>query len=244
MAEELQHIGAGDDSPYALLRMEPNDVRDLLREALGGESLAFKDLDRIKFPSGGGTTFEVPTLDGEVAVKELRGVIIHRATRRAYWPFPLEERPDDDDGRPHCASIDGWEGVGKPGGDCNACPFNEFGSDVKGGPGKACKETRQIFMLTENDLLPIVITIPPGSLANVKDYFMRLLRAQLRPSDVVTTITLTKEKNAANIAFARATLKVADRLTPEAAQRVKDYAKAMETAMEQQATVKQEEVDG
>lgn len=244
MAEEIARIEAGEDSSYALLRMEPDEVRDLLREALGGESLAFKDLDRIKFPSGGGTTFEVPTLDGEIAAKELRGVIIHRATRRAYWPFPLEERPDDDDGRPHCASVDGWEGVGSPGGDCTACPFNEFGTDVKGGPGKACKETRQLFMLTENDLLPLVITIPPGSLANVKDYFMRLLRAQLKPSDVVTTITLTKEKNAAGIGFARATLKAGERVSPEARERIKAYTEAMSPAMEQAATVKQEEVDG
>lgn len=243
MANELVPIDAGEDSPYALLRMEPDDVTELLRDALGGEALAFKDLDRIKFPSGGGTTFEVPTLDGEVAAKELKGVIIGRQTRRAYWPFPLEERPDDDDGRPHCASVDGWTGVGDPGGDCASCPFNEFGSDIKGGPGKACKETRQIFLLTENDLLPLAITIPPGSLANVKDYFMRLLRAQVKPSDVVTTITLEKAENAAKIKFARANLKAGERLTPAARERVKAYSEAMASAMEQAATVKQEEVD-
>jgi hypothetical protein len=243
MADELALIEPGDDSPYAVLRQDPNDLRELLADALGGETLAFKDLDRIKVPSGGGTTWEIPTLNGEVATKEIRGVIIHRATRRSYWPTPLEDRGDDDDGRPDCASVDGRVGIGNPGGDCASCPMNEWNSDIKGGPGKACKETRQLFVLTENDLLPLAITIPPGSLAGAKDYFMRLLRAQLSPTDVVTVISLSKQQNAAKINFARVEFTAAERLSPEARNRVKEYATAMRPAMELAAMVKQDEVE-
>lgn len=244
MAEELALIQPGDDSPYALLRMDPQEATDLLKDALGGEALAFKDLDRIKVPSGGGTTWEVPTLEGDTAMKELRGVVIQRATRRAYWPYPMEDRPDDDDGRPSCASIDGEIGVGDPGGDCNLCPFNEFNSDIKGGPGKACKETRQLFLLTENDLLPIAVTIPPGSLANAKAYFLRLLRSQLKPEDVVTRLMLEKAESQGKIKFGRVTFAMETRLSPEAKQRIREYALIMAPAMEQVAMVKREEVDG
>lgn len=244
MGNELVPIQSGEESPYALLRMDIKDVRDLLQEALGGDTLGFKDLDRIKFPSGGGTTFEIPTLNGEVATREIVGVIIHKVTRRSYWPIPLDERSDDDDGRPDCASVDGLLGVGNPGGSCLDCPMNDFGSDVRGGPGKACKETRQLFILTPNDLLPICVTVPPGSLATVKDYFMRLLRAQKKPSQVVTRITLEKAQNAAKINFAKAQFAVAGELDEDAAARVQDYAEQMRSAMEMAATVKQNEVDG
>lgn len=242
MATDLVPISPGDESPYALLRMDPTEARDLIKEALGGETLAFKDLDRIKVPSGGGTSWEIPTLEGDQAQKELTGVIIHRATRRAYWPYPLEDRPEDDDGRPTCASVDGEIGTGDPGGECAACPYNDFGTDIKGGPGKACKETRQLFILTETDLLPLVVTVPPGSLANAKAYFLRLLRNQKSPYEVVTKLTLKREKNKGGINFARVEFASVGFLDADAKQRVKDYGAMMTPAMEQAAMVKQEEV--
>jgi hypothetical protein len=227
-----------------MLRLEGGDLRDLLADALGGDTLAFRDLDRVKFPGSGGTTWEVPSLDGEIATKELEGVIVQRNTNRTYWSTILEDRADDDDGRPDCASVDGFTGVGSPGGDCAVCPLNEFGSDLKGGPGKACKETRQLFLLTKDDLFPLVITVPPGSLAVVKDYFMRLVRRQVLPHTVVTKLTLTKEKNSANIAFAKLVLTKGETLSPEAAARVKAYAEMLAPAMESAARVKQDEVEG
>lgn len=239
MAEDLVPIG--DDSPFALLRMEPNEAHELLRDALGGESLGFKDLDRIKVPSGGGQSWEIPSLDGVTAATRIDGVIIHRATRRAYWPWTLEDRPDDDDGRPVCQSNDGIVGVGDPGGPCVECPFNEFGSDIKGGPGKACKETRQLFVLTKDDLLPLVVTIPPASLANVKAYFLRLLRAQINPMDVVTGIGLEKAKNGRGTAFSKVTLTRSGTLAPEARTTLREYATAMAPAFEQAAFVERDE---
>jgi hypothetical protein len=235
-------VPVGDDSPFALLRMDDGDARDLLADALGGDSLAFKDLDRIKVPSGGGTNWEVPTLAGDVAMKEIEGVIIERASRRAYWPYTVEDRPDDADGKPDCQSYDGKIGVGDPGGDCSLCPFNEFGSDIKGGPGKACKETRQLFILTKDDLLPLVLTIPPASLANVKAYFLRLLRAQRTVDSVVTKVSLEKVKNSRNTAFSKVTLTAGEFLTDDARARVKAYSAILAPMMERVA-VEQQEMD-
>lgn len=240
MADEL--VPYGEDSPFALLRLQGTEANDLIRDALGGESLSIGDLDRIKVPSGGGTTWEVPTLEGEVSTKVIEGVIIHNARRRAYWPYPMEERPDDDDGKPACQSNDGDFGIGDPGGDCISCPFNEFGSDIKGGPGKACKETRQLFVLTKDDLLPLVVTIPPASLANVKAYMLRLLRAQIDLKDVVTHISLEKAESGNKIKFAKVALKAGARLEPAAKARVREYAALMAPAMDLAARVEQDEI--
>lgn len=239
MGTEL--VPVGDDSPFALLRMDAGDAQELLADALGGDALSFKDLDRVKVPSGGGTMWTVPTLHGEEGKKFVEGVIIERATRRAYWPYALEDKPDDADGKPECQSFDGVMGIGDPGGDCSACPFNEFDTDVKGGPGKACKETRQLFVLTKDDLLPLVLTVPPGSLANVKAYLLRLLRAQLTVDSVVTKIGLEKVTGG-KTPFSRVTFEAAEKLTPEARQRTKAYSAILAPMMERAAAIQQSEV--
>lgn len=238
----MEMVPAGDDSPFAVLRMSQTDAQELLQDALGGEALGFGDLDRIKVPSGGGAAWEVPSLEGDVSMRSIEGVIVHKAPRRAYWPYSVEDKPDDADGTPDCQSNDGIMGVGDPGGECASCPFNEWGSDIKGGPGKACKETRQLFVLTKNDLLPIVLTVPPTSLANVKAYFLRLLRAQVSPSEVVTSIGLEKADNG-KFKFSKVTLTAGERLSPDARERLRAYAEILMPAMEAQS-LKRNEVDG
>lgn len=235
-------VPIGDDSPFAFLRMQHAEGMDLLRDALGGESLGIGDLDHIKVPSGGGTSWEIPSLDGEVAVKFIEGVIVHKTTRRAYWPYTMEDRPDDADGRPDCQSNDGVLGIGDPGGECAACPFNEWGTDIKGGAGKACKETRQLFVLTKDDLLPLVITIPPTSLANVKAYLLRLLRKQVSPADVVTRIGLERI-DSGRVKFSKVTLATAQGLSPDARARVRAYSAAMMPAMEA-TPIDRDDIDG
>lgn len=240
MSTEL--VPVGEESPFAVLRMAPDEAQELLQDALGGDTLSFSDLDRIKVPSGGGQSWEIPSLTGDVSARVLEGVIVHKEDRRAYWPYTVEDRPDDSDGRPDCQSTDLIMGIGSPGGECSSCPFNEFNSDIKGGPGKACKETRQLFVLTKNDLLPIVLTVPPTSLRNVREYFVRLLRAQVSPLSVVTSIGLEKADNG-KFKFSKVTLTAGERLTPDATGRLRAYAEAMMPAMKAQILVRNE-VDG
>lgn len=244
MGEEL--VPVGENSPYAVLQMEPDETAEIIKEALGGSQLSAGDLDRVKVPSGGGTTWDVPTVDGEVSTKTLEGVIVHVASRRAFWPYTMEDRPDDADGRPECQSFDGETGDGDPGGECAMCPLNEFGSDIKGGPGKACKETRQIFLLTEGDIIPIAITIPPASLANVKTYRLRLARQRLRPSDVVTKLTIAKEKNSRGTAYGRVELSRGSTLEPAARDAMRQYVSLIQPAMAAAAAkdIDRDSVDG
>src|SRR5262249_49026956 len=48
----------------AILEQDPRELRELLSQTLGGGALELQDLDRIKMPTGGALTFEVPTPAG------------------------------------------------------------------------------------------------------------------------------------------------------------------------------------
>jgi hypothetical protein len=62
--------------------------------------------------------------------------------------------------------------MGKPGGDCHKCPLAQFGSavDQKGQPGKgqACKSMRMLLFLRQDDMIPMIVNLPPTSLQNAK----------------------------------------------------------------------------
>lgn len=248
-SQELAVIQAGDDSPFAVLQMETSELQELIQENIGSDSLSVRDLDRVKVPSGGGTVWEVPSLEGTDATKTIEGVIIHRTTSRGYWPNKYDGSNDP----PACASDDGvlgipndeheeYQGMDLPGGPCVECPFNEFGSDAEG-IGKACKETRQLFMLTPDSLIPFVITVPPGSLANVKAYTMRLMRSRLRLTDVVTVVSLDKTKSKGGIDYSQVQLRAGARLDPEAASKLRTFASALEPAFRAAARIDRSEVD-
>lgn len=237
-------IVPGPASPYALLRMDGNKAVSIIKDALGGDTLSIRDLDRIKVPSGGGTVWEVPSLDGDRAEKELNGVIIHKAPRRVYWDKPYGAEDDDGDGKPACQSQDGEYGVGTPGGACSACPLNEW-ETAENGKGKACRETRQLFILTEGELLPISVTVPPASLGAFREYTLRLLKSQLSTSDVVTKLTLSKEtaKDNDKIKFSKILFARSANLDPDAIARIKAYEQALMPAITAASRVERDEVE-
>ncbi len=229
-----------DDSKYPVLSTPQEELMEIVSDALApGEKLGIGDLTRIKVPAGGGTQWLIPSLStGEdEAVKELRGVIISRATRRGLWVKEFEggnERPD-------CASIGGLVGsindesdatLTIPDGQaCASCPYNEFETATKGS-GKACKETRQLFMFVEGELLPIMLNIPPGSLKNAKQYFVGLLKAGLKSGGVETVMKLIKVPSAGGIDYAQVVFTVGNILSPEAARKMKEYGDAISPAID------------
>ncbi len=179
--------------------LDPSNERvKTLRENLAGEELALADLNRIRVPAGGGLKWQIENASGVEVLDALEGVILHIAKRRAYWsnPNPTNTPPD-------CASTDLLIGIGTPGGACKACPFYQFGSG-KNGHGKACKETRIIFVLRRGQVLPDVLAVPPASLRALKTY---LLRLSLPKYHVITQFTLEGAKNGDGIAYARIAFK-------------------------------------
>ena len=107
--------------------------------------------------------------------------------------------------------------------DCASCPYNQFGSGK--GNSKACKNTHRVYLLRENEPLPILLTLPPTSLRAFKDYLAkRLIMKGKRSTDVLTTIKLKREKNADGAVYSACVFSKAGDLTPDQIAAVKPVA--------------------
>ena len=130
-----------------------------LADDMDGLQLSFQ---RAKIPGGGVLQFELPGEDPENPdyVQTLEGVILFNHSANSYWPARSEY---DDNTPPQCQSVDGKVGYGDPGGICEACDYNKFGSDPNGG-GKACKNMRVLYLLRSGEMMPIQLSLPPTSI--------------------------------------------------------------------------------
>jgi hypothetical protein len=184
------------------------NLAEAMRNELGGMDITF---DRVTIPSAGGTTFELPgALPGETdAVKEFTGVILYHHPLLSFY----RERFTGGNNAPDCGSYDGVSGVGNPSGDCASCSLNQFGSGENG--GKACKNKRRIYILREGEVIPLLLTLPTGSMKEFAVYIKRLLTKGKKSQSVVTRFSLKKVSNAGGIAYSQAQFAVARMLTAE-----------------------------
>lgn len=188
---------------YKVLAVNMTMFKQALEANAGAGGVNPHQLDRVKVPGSGGTTWEVPTLDGVQKLEEIEGIIVHWKEARAYF----KEEFSGQGVPPDCASADGITGAGTPGGECLKCPLAQFGT-ARGkkagemGKGQACKQMRLLFILRPADLLPMVISVPPTSLDATKKYFMRLLSNMLPLYTVVSGLALKKERNANGVEYA------------------------------------------
>lgn len=166
-----------------------NDMMEAFAEEMDG--LGTIPYDRVKIPSGGGLSFEVPgeTEDEPEVTQELVGVIIYHHPVNAYWRDKFSGANE----APDCASSDGKTGVDRETGECKnckTCPLNQFAED---GSGKPCKNTHRIYLLREGKPIPIILTVPPTSLKYVRDYIGKgLLLKGLRSHQALTRISLKR----------------------------------------------------
>lgn len=187
------------------------DIAEAIAEEMDG--LGQIPYDRVKIPSGGGLAFEVPTDDPDKpeSATELKGIILYHHPVNAYW----RDKFDGSNDSPDCSSMDGKAGVNKDTGEissCDGCPYNQFKTD---GSGKACKNMHRVYMLRAGNPIPMILTLPPTSIKSMRDYIAKsILLKGMRSYDVVTAVTLKKEKNAAGIAYSRAIFSV-DGKVPE-----------------------------
>ena len=130
-----------------------------LADDMDGLQLSFQ---RAKIPGGGVLQFEMPGDDPENPdyAPILEGVILFNHSANSYWPAGSEY---DDNTPPQCQSVDGKVGYGDPGGLCEFCANNRFGSDPNGS-GKACKNMRMLYLLRNGEMLPIQLSLPPTSI--------------------------------------------------------------------------------
>lgn len=187
------------------------NLAQMLAEEMDGLSLSF---DRIKIPAGGGLAYEVPSdnPDSPDMVKEFKAVILYHHPSHALY----RDKYTGANTPPDCASIDGHTGIEYESGivkECRDCPNNKFGSGENG--GKLCKQKRRLYILRAGEALPIIFSLPTGSLSDFSKYITRLLSRGQKSSGVVTKFTLKKEQNAGGITYSQAVLSVDRNLTAE-----------------------------
>lgn len=210
---------------YAMFKGDIAMLTEAMTENLASQKLTLFDLDKIKVPTGGGTVFKVPTAAGNKNIEKLVGIIIAVEPGRSYW----EKEFDGSNTPPDCTSIDGLRGVGKPGGLCEACAMNEYGSAVKSPKAKACKETKSVLFVPENGLMPMVLQVPPTSLKACKQYLMRLVSGDeecpvpMPFYGVLTEFTLRETKNGGGIEYSEILFRRVGALSAEQAKAVKTY---------------------
>jgi hypothetical protein len=148
-----------------------------LSEDMEGLDISFP---RVKIPGGGVLQFELPSDDPERPsyAGELEGVILYNHSSNAYWPEGSEY---SDDMPPMCQSLDGKTGHGDPGGLCESCGFNFFGSAANG-KGKACKNMRMLYLLRSGDFLPLQISLPPTSIGPFRTFMNMVFMLRNRPT--------------------------------------------------------------
>lgn len=234
-------------SEYAALAMPPEDLKAIVEENLAGQQIGEFDLDRIKMPAGGGKTWEVPTLEGEIATPELQGVIVYWKESRAFWKEAFSGGSD----APDCSADDAQFATGEPGVAvptdesgryiCAQCPNAQFGTAIneKGeqGPGQACKLTRQLFLLTPQSLIPLVVSLPPTSVKAAKTYMLRLASGGIRYNQVITKISLKVEQSQGGIKYSQAQFEMGGRLEGDEADRIREFADRLRPSFERVAVV-------
>jgi hypothetical protein len=185
------------------------EVAEIMEANLGGTQISVGDFDRVKVPSGGGTIWEVPTLEGPRPERFITGVIVYWRDNRAMWKKAVEEggsgQAPDCTGRLIPLEVGSaskvwtgkgvrWEGDDSGPHDCSACPYNDFGSADKG-EGKKCKETRMLAILTPEGFMPLLLNIPPTSLKLIRQFCLRLAGRGIPLHGVQVKIGLNKTKN-------------------------------------------------
>jgi hypothetical protein len=149
-------------------------------------------------------------MSGDEIEKELTGIILDYTTPRAYWntPDPVEGTP------PVCVSRDSViSNEGKP---CAQCPHNDFGSKNGGETNaKACKESVNIFLLRQNNIIPLIVRVPVTSKTSFLKYATRLVSSLTPICGVVTRITLEKATNKTGQPFAMYNFEAVKTLSPE-----------------------------
>lgn len=196
-----------DCSKFQITSVDVSTTAEDISEELDG--LGSIPFDRVKWPTGGSTTFEVPNEEDEEefeTVEKITGVIAYHHPMNSRWAneFNGENEP------PVCAAMDGKKGLNIETGeviDCATCPYNQFDSNGKTS-GKACKNIHRMYIIRDGNPVPLVVSLPPTSLSSLRNYIgKKLLIRGKKTTSVVTEITLKKEVSKNNMKYSKAVFK-------------------------------------
>jgi len=217
-------IQPAEEGNYLPLAYEPDVFASIINNNLGGDELTQKDFDKAVNPSGKSVHWQIPGLtDEDELAQELTGVIIFHKMTRSYW----KGEPTGDGAPPDCSSDDGKNGVGAegsgmPGGPCEECPLSKFGSGKNN--SQACRKVKQVYLLREGEMLPILINLSPINSDVAKGYFIKLMaKAQRDYFTVVTKMKLVADKSKSGFDYAKVEMSMVDMLEPASAKKMEAF---------------------
>lgn len=220
--------------PYEVMSLPAEEAREIAK-VLKDNGIRGMDLPRITFPSGKPPyMWNVPTPEGPRLESKVRGIILQAHNNRAFW--------DGDYGEarvPKCTSEDAVNGSGfhngveGASGPCSECRFSKHGSAEKG-DGQACKQRNRLFLMRPEGVLPVILSVPSGSLRKVRDYIVTLLGARItRPFLVETEFSLVEQKNTQQIDYAQIQMAMVRKLEKEEVEMVTAFAREWQGLFEE-----------
>ncbi len=257
-AEDTTAMTVAPDSDILALSSDSN-MQQVITENFGTTGLTLADLDKIKIPPQGITSWSIPSIleDDEVTTKELVGVIIGWADKKSWWAKSYGESGGSE--QPDCKSNNLTHGIGNPaaffnpkeeamlesgqagqpvrdtgGWLCNSCPHNLFGSAAQGA-GKACQDKRFLVVLLQDSVIPILIRVPATSIMPTKQYFKRLAGGRKSYYSVLTAISLIKIQAAQT--YSQVQFKALRYLTPEEVAQVQKLREPFQMALDAEDSV-------
>lgn len=205
-AQELQEVG--------------EELKGVLRRSM---------LGTVQIANGGACVFKVKEPGADEAtggVQAVEGVILCSHPMNAMWGHDYASRQEGE--LPLCRSMDGQTGILLETGEvrlCSECPYNQF---VDG--HKQCGNKRQLYIMREGDLVPILFSLPPTALKYFDQYLVRCrLTMRVPLFTVVTRITLRNVKSNGN-EYSVPVFTPVGKLPRDEATRMKNYAQAFAEA--------------
>lgn len=223
---------------FAIVEQDTTQTLEVMRENIRDTQLSLRDLVRVKMPAGGGLAFTIsnPLTGKDESLDHLEGIIIEYNDQRAYWPGAYTGGNE----LPQCHSRDNKMGVGDPSGPCVSCEFAQFGTGIDGDGNQtgaqACKQMRNLFIVTPDDTMPLVLTLPPTSVGINHKYLLALAsqRPPARFWQAITRITLRQETSGSGIKYSVAVPELAETDPPSIVdadsaegERIKSYVDAI-----------------
>ncbi len=175
------------------------------------------DLPRVKWPSKDAMMWNLMTPEGPKALEYLTGILVYFKEGFDFWSHPFGS---EESGPPECSSNDGRTGVGVPGGDCQRCPWFQWGSRTQIDPAnpesnaKACRHSTRMFLMMAGSTMPTLIQAPPTSVKAIRKYSLGLAGTSLFYFGIESYLGL-QSKQAGNFIIPELTLQMGRVLTNE-----------------------------
>ena len=217
------------------------DLKNVMDEL--GDIMSRKIFGVVTIAGGGAGVFKVLEPGAEEptsGVQSIDCVILASHLINVRWGHDYGSREDGE--RPACRSMDGKTGVELETGethDCDACPYNQFTED---GGRKVCTNKRQLYIMREGDLLPVLFALPPSALKAYDMYRVHATLGLRTPmSALLTRITLKSKKSGNGTEYSTPVFTAVGKLPLEESKRMTAFAKQIMEAA-QRAGIEAEDV--